>query len=139
MACRKNHGAQKRGNGIFPQARKAGRKGILFGLAFVCLLSFRLDHDHQYNIHQLNVSSLICNGLPLPTLHGLSQFGRLIARRNGNQSFGNPDGGAMHLCQRPNRRACTDYRSNEQLSYLSNAWRISRPPQLSIRVRILSK
>lgn len=124
MVCRKNHGAQKRGNGIFPQVRKVGRKVILFGLAFVCLFSFRLDLDRQYNIHQSNASFVICNGRQPPTLHGLSQFGRLNVRRNGNQSFGNLAGGAMHLCLRPNRRACTDYRSNEQLSYLSIAWRI---------------
>lgn len=77
MVFWKNHGAQKWGNGIFAQVRKVGRKGILFGLAFVCLLSFRLDLDRQYNIHQLNVSFVFCNGRPLPTLLGLSQFGRL--------------------------------------------------------------
>ena len=77
MVCLRNHGAQKRGNGIFQQVRKAGRKGILFGLAFVCLLTFRWDLDRQYNKHQSNASFVFCNGRPLPTLHGLSQFGRL--------------------------------------------------------------
>lgn len=123
MLCLKNPGAQIWGNGIFPQVRKAGHKGILFGLAFVCLPTFRWDLDLQYNIHQSNASFVICNGRLLPILRGLSLSGRLNVRRNGNQSFGNL-GGAMHLCLRPNRRACTDYRSNEQLSYLSNAWRI---------------
>lgn len=124
MVCWKNLGVQKRGNGIFLQVRKAGRKGILFGLRCECLLTFRWYLDRLYSKPQSNASFVICNGLPLHILRGLSQFVRLNVPRNGNQSFENLAGGAMRRCLRPNRRACKDYRSNEQLSYLSSAWRI---------------